>query len=114
MTKIEKYQKIIVAYFEQYATYKPVNIKKCENQVIIDYKGNHFQLVRIGWDNDDDFIYHTVFHFDIKPDGKIWIQVNWTDLDIAQQLVEFGVEKMDIVIGFQPERNRQYTGYAVA
>ena len=114
MQKNEKYQQIIVSFLEEYAVYKPVNLPNCDNQVIADFERNHFQLVRIGWDDDETFVYHVVFHFDLKPDGKIWIQANWTDLDMAQELMERGVEKMDIVIGFQAPRHRQYTGYAVA
>ncbi|BBC24751.1 fdxN element excision controlling factor protein [Pseudanabaena sp. ABRG5-3] len=45
-------------------------------------------------------------HLDIK-NGKIWIQINNTELDIGQALVEKGVPKEDIVIGFQPVYIRQ-------
>jgi len=69
-------------------------------------------LLTIGWDKDK-FIFHVVFHFDIKAE-KIWLQVNWTEIDIAAELVEMGVPKEDIVIGFQPPYARPYTGYAVA
>ncbi len=114
MDKIKTYQQIILAIFEEYASYKPANSLSSENQIIADIQRNHFQLVRIGWDDDEDFMYHLIFHLDIKPDGKIWIQANWTDKDIAIELVERGVDKSDIVIGFQPPSHRQYTGYAVA
>jgi hypothetical protein len=114
MNKIEKNKAIILAFLEQYSTYIPVNVRDCENEIIADLLRNHYQLIRIGWGKDDDFIHHTIFHFDIKPDGKVWIQANWTDIDVAQELVERGLEKSDIVIGFQPPRHRQYTGYAVA
>jgi XisI protein len=112
--KIEKYQQIVVSLLEEYALLKPANIQESENQVITDFKHNHFQLVRLGWDDDEDFIYHLVFHFDIKPDCKIWIQANWTDVDIAEELLRQGVDRNDIVIGFQPPSHRPYTGYAVA
>lgn len=69
--------------------------------------------MRIGW-RDKQFIHNTVFHFDIKANDKIWIQANWTDVDIAADLVKRGVEKDDIVIGFQPARYRPYSGYATA
>jgi hypothetical protein len=45
--------------------------------------------------------------------NKIWIQVNNTELDIVQALVEMGVPKEDIVIGFQPLYLRQVSGYAI-
>jgi XisI protein len=36
----------------------------------------------IGW-NGLSRVYHSVMHFDIK-DGKIWIQQNMTDVDLAE------------------------------
>jgi XisI protein len=50
---------------------------------------------------------------DIK-DGKIWIQRNMTEADLAQELVEMGVPKEDIVLGLHPAYKRPYTGYGVA
>ena len=114
MSKLEKHQKIITAILEEYASYKPAYTQNIDNQMIVDYQNNHYQLTRIGWSEDEDFIYQLIFHFDIKSDGKIWIQANWTDLDIAAELIAKGVDRNDIVIGFQPPSYRQYTGYAVA
>jgi len=50
---------------------------------------------------------------DIK-DGKIWIQRNLTEVDLALQLLEMGVSKEDIVLGLHPTYKRPYTGYGVA
>ena len=114
MDKIKTYQRIVMSILEDYASYTSSSRSNIENQVIADFERNHFQLVRIGWDEDEDFIYQLIYHFDIKPDGKVWIQANWTDEDIASELVKKGVEKSDLVIGFQPPSHRPYTGYAVA
>jgi len=51
-------------------------------------------------------------HLDLK-DGKIWIQHNGTEIDIANELVSLGVSKEDIVLAFQEPLIRQYTGFAV-
>ncbi len=112
MDKIKNYQQILMDILEDYGSYS--KDQKSENQIIADSERNHYQIVRIGWDEDEDFIYQLIYHFDIKPDGKIWIQANWTEEDIASELVKKGVEKSDIVIGFQPPSHRPYTGYAVA
>lgn len=112
MDKIVLYQKAIIEILEEYAKHKPINMPDVENQVIADLTRNHFQLVGVGW-QDDHFVHGCTFHFDIK-DGKIWIQANWTDLDVGEMLIEKGVPKSDIVIGFQPPEARPYTGYAVA
>jgi hypothetical protein len=47
-------------------------------------------------------------HLDIKA-GKIWIQANNTDIDIAEAIVAKVVPKEDFVIGLQPDYLRQYT-----
>ncbi len=104
----------MMSVLEDYVSYTSSDCYSVENQIIADIERKHFQLVRIGWDEDEDFIYQLIYHFDIKPDGKVWIQANWTDEDIAAELVKKGVEISDLVIGFQPPSHRPYTGYAVA
>jgi hypothetical protein len=51
-------------------------------------------------------------HADII-DGKIWIQQDGTEEGLANQLVEHGVPKHDIVLAFDPPNLRQYTDFAV-
>ena len=40
-------------------------------------------------------------HFDIK-DGKIWVQHDGTEIGVANELVELGVAKEDIVLAYHP------------
>ena len=112
MEKLKKYQEIIVTYLEEYAAIPYANSPGIEKQVIADPKRNHFQLVVVGW-NKTKFEHATIFHFDIK-NGKIWVQQNWTEQPIADELVKRGVEKSDIVLGFLPEYAREMSGFAVA
>jgi len=58
-------------------------------------------------------VYNCFVHLDIK-EGKIWIQRNMTETDIAKELVEMGVSKEDIILGLHPSYKRPYTGYGVA
>ena len=46
-------------------------------------------------------------------DGKIWIQQDGTEIGSANELVELGVPKHDIVLGFDPPNLRHYTDFAV-
>ena len=66
----------------------------------------------VGW-NGLKRVYHSIMHFDIK-DGKICIQQNMTDVDLAQELLDLGIEKGDIVLGLQPPYKCTYTGFGVA
>ena len=54
-----------------------------------------------------------MIHFDIK-EGKIWLQKNATDLNPAEDLIEMGVKREDIILGLQPPFKRPYTNYGMA
>lgn len=83
-----------------------------ESQIITDTEHDHYQLTQVGWKNNRR-VYGCVLHLDIK-DQKIWIQHNGTELDIAQELVNRGIPKQQIVVGFQSPFKRQFTEFAVA
>lgn len=112
MDKIKKYQDIIITYLQEYAKIKPANLPNVESMVIVDRENNHFQLLRIGW-QEEQYVFTVVFHFDIK-DGKIWFQRNITEREVVDELMDRGVVKEDIVLGFRPPYARPYTGFAVA
>jgi len=80
-------------------------------QTLFDTEHDHYQLMYVGWD-DQRRIYGPVLHFDIK-DGKIWIQWNGTEDDVAAELVALGVSAQDIVLGFHTPFMRQFSDYAV-
>ena len=80
-----------------------------ELQTIFDTERDHYQLLCVGWRNNKrDF--GCVLHLDIKDD-KIWIQNDSTDTGIANQLLEMGVPKEDIVLAFHEPEVRQFTGF---
>ncbi|NEP13980.1 MAG: XisI protein [Symploca sp. SIO2C1] len=110
LEKIEKYRVSIRQILEQYARYKPSH-GNIEIQTIFDTEHDHYQVVAIGWD-EKERVYGCSIHLDIK-DRKIWIQVNNTEWDIGQALIDLNIPKEDIVIGFQPPYLRRYSGYAV-
>ncbi|MBW4566295.1 MAG: XisI protein [Mojavia pulchra JT2-VF2] len=110
MDKLEQYRQHIQNILTKHGKYK-ANREEIENELIFDTVHDHYQLMRIGW-NGLSRVYHSVIHFNIK-NGKIWIQQNMTDVDLAQELLEMGVPKEDIVLGLQPPYKRPYTGYGV-
>jgi hypothetical protein len=111
LEKKQTYSTIIKQLLEEYATYKPT-YGDIEIQTIFDLERDHYQVVAVGW-NQKERIYGCSIHLDIK-DEKVWIQINNTELDIGQDLVNRGIPKDDIVIGFQPPYLRQVSGYAIA
>lgn len=46
--------------------------------------------------------------------GKIWIQYDGTEVGIANQLVELGVPKQDIILAFHKPSVRKYTDFGDA
>lgn len=112
MEKIVQYRSIIAALMEEQAAIRQ-NREGVETQFIEDCDKHHYQLVNTGWRNKRR-IYGCFLHIDIKPDGKVWIQHDGTDIGVAEILVEKGIPKEDIVLGFHSPMKRKYTGFAVA
>ncbi|NEO38974.1 MAG: XisI protein [Moorea sp. SIOASIH] len=81
-------------------------------ETILDIERHHYLLLQVGWVKDH-WVYGSILHLDII-DGKIYIQQNNTEQVIAQRLVELGVPKTDIVIGFHSPFKRQFTDYALS
>lgn len=110
MDRVKQYREHVQSLIRTYSEY-PIIGHDAEDQVIFDTERDHYQLMRTGW-HDEHRVYGCVMHFDIK-DGKIWIQYDGTDFDLANKLVELGVPKEDIVLGFQPPYRRPYSGFGV-
>lgn len=109
MDKIEIYRKYIIEIIEKYASYKTSN-KDVETQKILDKENDHYQIFNVGWNNEKR-IYGCSLHIDIK-NGKIWIQHNGTESNIASELTGYGVPKEDIVLAFHEPFRIQFTEYA--
>jgi hypothetical protein len=82
-----------------------------EKELIFDCERNSYLVVHVGWHNNER-AYGTVIHVDIR-DEKIWIQRDLTEEGVASELVELGVPKTDIVLGFKSPVVREFTGFAV-
>lgn len=109
MERIEKYKDYVEKIIKNYGHYKP-SYGDVEVQVIIDKENHHYQLVNVGWNNDRR-IRGSVLHIDIK-DGKIWIQHDGTETGIANELIELGVLKDDIVLAYHHPYRRKFSGFA--
>jgi XisI protein len=109
--KIKKYAQIISDFLADYAaTWTSESI---EYQFIADTQQFHYQVIKSGWDKSV-FRHLIIFHFQIKPNGKVWLYVNRTDIEIGNEFMTLGIPKSDIILAFQPEKFRALEGYAVA
>jgi XisI protein len=114
MDKVIKYQNVLLQFLEYYNQETDANNSKEEPQrrIIADKINNSFQLLSIGW-HKNHYIFGPIFHFDIINE-KIWMQCNNTEWEVVDYLMENGVEKNDIVLGFVPPQARHFSGFAVA
>lgn len=110
MDKLAQYRQIIQQILQEYNEQKPAD-GNIEVENIFDIERDHYQVVHVGWEGQD-WVHSCILHIDIKC-GKIWLQWNGTEDDIAANLVSLGVPKEDIVLGFQSPFMRKFTEYAV-
>ena len=111
MANLEHFRLSIKTILNKHGSSKPKH-EDVEKELIFDVIHDHSQLIYVGWDALKR-VYRSMMHFDIK-DGKFWIQQNMTDVHLAQELLDLGVEKKDIVLGLKLPYKRPYTGYGVA
>lgn len=116
LLKIEKYQQVLSNYINDLANEANKTLgESIKYQAVIDIQNNHFQLIIIGWE-DDNFIYSVLIHLSIHPKtGNIWIQQNNTEIEIDVELEKIAnIPKKHFVLGFRPDYIRKYSEYAVA
>ncbi len=106
---VEEYRKIIQQLILERAN-RPYPQPEIEKQAILDTERDHYLLLHSGW-RGNRRTYGCSLHLDIK-DGKVWIQHDGTEVGIATILLERGVPKEDIVLGFDSPYMRQFTEFA--
>jgi XisI protein len=111
MDTLNHYRQAIQQILNEYVQ-TPISNGEIESQTVFDTQRDHYQVMNVGWDGNRR-VHGCVLHLDIK-DGKVWVQHNMTEMQIAQALMAMGVAKEDIVLGFQVEYMREYTGFSVA
>lgn len=109
MASVEEFRQAICELIDRYAKFRPSN-GDIETETIIDTKKDHYELMHIGWDGPRR-IHGAVIHIDII-DGLIWIQHDGTSVGVADELVEAGVPRESIVLGYKPREVRKHTGFA--
>lgn len=118
MDKLEQYRVAIKKVLTEYANV-PIANGEIDCQLIFDTervgvarRRHRYQIMSVGW-HGHRRVHSCVLHLDII-NGKIWVQHNTTEIQIAQELVAMGIPKEDIILGFQAPNMRQYTNFGVA
>ncbi len=100
-------KRVLKQYFD---FYKSLNFSTI--RPLFDDLRQSYMLLDIGW-YGKKYIHNATIHLEIIKD-KIWVQHDDTEAGVVTDLLEQGVPREDIVLGFQPPEMRQYTEFAVA
>jgi hypothetical protein len=111
MDNLATYRQIIERVLTEYAKI-PYSYADIQAQTVFDREHDHYLLTNLGWDKNRR-VHGCLVHLDII-NGKIWIQRDGTEDGIAQDLLDAGVPKDQIVLGFKSPEIRKHTGFAVA
>ncbi|MEZ5449791.1 MAG: XisI protein [Thiolinea sp.] len=109
MEKIDQYRQWVMQILEKYAQFKPA-YGDVEMHLLFDKERDRYQLMTVGW-RDYERYHGSILHVEIR-DGLIWIEHDGTEGGIANELVELGVPKTDIVLAFHAPYKRKFTGFA--
>jgi hypothetical protein len=113
LSKATRYQQLIRQILEQHAPYHNPRVpEEFDAQVLLDDAQGHYYLMHVGWDGLSR-IHACLIHIDLKGE-KIWVQRDGTEYGVANELVDLGVPREDIVLGFQAPYKRPYTDFAAA
>ena len=111
MDTLDQYRQIIETALIEYARV-PYAHGDIQTEVVFDREHDRYLLVNVGW-RDKRRIHGSLIHIDII-NGKVWIQRDGTEEGVANNLVEAGIPKDQIVLGFREPEVRPYTDFAVA
>jgi len=107
--QLESYPAIAREIIDDYARYQP-SLGEIELRAIAD--GDSYLLISFGW-NGDRRVHSTILHLRIAG-GKFWIERDETEEGVAQDLLDRGVPKTDIVLAFYHPEDRKLTEFAIA
>ncbi|PNW34499.1 UNVERIFIED_CONTAM: FdxN element excision controlling factor protein [Euhalothece sp. KZN 001] len=111
MDKLTHYRKLIREILSNHGKipYPQGNIKF---ETVFDPESDRYLLMILGHENKR-YEHGCLIHVDIIND-KIWIQRDGTEIGVANELVEAGIPKEEIVLGFKSPQRRKDTEFAVS
>lgn len=111
MDKLDRYRQIIEKTLQAYAEI-PYAYGDMSSHTVFDRENDSYLLMTVGWDGERR-IHGCLVHLDIINE-KIWIQRDGTEDGIANELVDAGIPKNEIVLAFHHPEIRQHTDFAFA
>ena len=108
--EVARFREIIARIFDEWVTW-PAPENGWKLIPVMDTTNDHYLLQEMGWDKNKR-VYGTLVHLDIIG-GKVWIQHDQTPEGIADDLLNAGISKTQIVLGFKSQERRLITEFAV-
>lgn len=111
MAKLENYRQIITNILQKHAQHQPSH-GEIEALLICDPIADNYLLLDTGWDRTGR-VHAVVVHLRIVAE-KVWIESDGTEEGITLELLQLGIPKKDIVLGFIRPNRRHLTDFSVA
>ncbi|MDB9315589.1 XisI protein [Spirulina sp. CS-785/01] len=104
------YPEIVQNILERHA--KNCSNRQTEVKLLFDTERDRYQVMNMGW-QELTRVFGCLIYVEIK-EGKIWIERDGTEIGVANELVEAGVPKQDIVLAFKAPYKRKFTDFAAS
>ncbi len=111
MDRDDRYREIVKQTLTEAACLFPQD-SDLRTETVFDDTQGHYQVGQVGWQGKKR-IDNVYLHLDVL-NGKVWLQYDGTELCLAEQLVNAGIPREHIVLGFKHPARRPDTDYAVA
>ncbi len=113
MDSVTQYRDIIKSLLSEYQNLAEQSQSAgIESQLAFDEQHDQYIWLRTGWDTVRR-VRGISIYIRIK-NSKVWVEEDWTDLEVVDALIKAGIPATDIVLGFHPPEARQHTEFAVA
>ena len=111
MDKLAKYRQNIKKVLTEYHDWVSgsANLEQ-ESCLVFDETHDHYFWLLMGWEGKKK-IRNIQVHIRLK-NNKIYIEEDWTEEGIANELLREDVPKEDIVLAFHDPETRKYTEFA--
>lgn len=116
MDRIKKYKKIVKETIQKHVHLPSPTFPNLQDIFVVDAEGKHFMMLTIGW-YKDQYRHSTIYHVEVKDNGKIWVHELRTDVEFDKELIEKGIPEEDIIGGMiepytltEPEKSQMVNG----
>ncbi|MEN0046085.1 MAG: element excision factor XisI family protein [Bacteroidota bacterium] len=113
MDRLSKHVEIVKSVISEIYENYIEGIENTEHILIQDEKHNNYLLLMNSWMHGSRF-YGILIHMQVVENGLIYLHDDNTDLIVVDQLLEKGIAKKDIVIGWHEPSMRAETEFATA